>query len=157
MMWPIMILVMIYCRQAERQVPDKCAGVTEEIPRRKHNAARQFALGRGPSSHYARCDCADWWPDSGKPTDHRGTNSVLVGISLGSVHVIIKDHLRFWKICAQCFTQQLTEGQTIDRMAACLSHLQRYHEEEYAVLSHIVTGDDTWFHNFEPESKRQLQ
>ncbi|GBM61069.1 Mariner Mos1 transposase [Araneus ventricosus] len=35
------------------------------------------------------------------------------------------------------------------------SNLQRYHEEEYGFLSHIVTGDETWCHHFELESKRQ--
>ena len=46
---------------------------------------------------------------------------VQVGISHGSVHAIITDHLQFRKICAKCVPQQLTEGQRIDRMAACLS------------------------------------
>ena len=80
---------------------------------------------------------------------------VQVGISHGSVHTIIKDHLHYRKICAQWVPHQLTEGQKIDRMASCLSHLQRYDEEEYAFLSCIVTGDETWCHHFEPESKRQ--
>ena len=40
---------------------------------------------------------------------------VQVGISHGSVHAIIKDHL-------QWVPHQLTEGQTIDRMAACPSY-----------------------------------
>ncbi|KAG8223768.1 hypothetical protein J437_LFUL001488 [Ladona fulva] len=32
-------------------------------------------------------------------------------------------------------------------MATCLSHLQRYHEEECAFLSHIITGEETWCHH----------
>ena len=42
-------------------------------------------------------------------------------------------------------------------MAEYLSHLQRYYEEEYVFLSRIVTGDETYCHHFEPESKRQSQ
>ena len=42
-------------------------------------------------------------------------------------------------------------------MAACVSHLQQYHKEEYAFLSCIITADETWCHHFEPESKRQSQ
>ncbi|KAG8236149.1 hypothetical protein J437_LFUL001584 [Ladona fulva] len=72
---------------------------------------------------------------------------VQVGISHGSMHTIIKDHLQFQKICMQWVPHQLMEGQKIDRMAACLSHLQRYHEEEYAFLSHIITEEETWSHH----------
>ncbi|GBN66295.1 hypothetical protein AVEN_161903-1 [Araneus ventricosus] len=64
-------------------------------------------------------------------------------------------HLKFRKICAQWVPHQLTAEQRNNRMALSLSHLQRYHEEEYGFLSHIVTGDETWCHHFEPESKRQ--
>ena len=49
---------------------------------------------------------------------------IRVGISHGSVHAII--NMQFRKICAQWVPHQLTGGQTIDRMAACLSNLQRY-------------------------------
>ncbi|KAG8234562.1 hypothetical protein J437_LFUL014491 [Ladona fulva] len=72
---------------------------------------------------------------------------VQVGISHGSVHAIIKDHLNFRNICAQRVPHQLMEGQKFDRMAACLSHLQRYHEEEYEFLSRIITGEETWCHH----------
>ncbi|KAJ4447223.1 hypothetical protein ANN_09226 [Periplaneta americana] len=51
----------------------------------------------------------------------------------------------------------LTEKQKTNRMAASLGHSQRYHEEEYAFLSCIVTGDESWCYHFEPESKRQSQ
>ncbi|GFW26299.1 uncharacterized protein TNCV_4423461 [Trichonephila clavipes] len=40
-------------------------------------------------------------------------------------------------------------------MALSLSHLQRYHEEEYGFQSQIVPGDETWSHHSEPENKRQ--
>lgn len=59
----------------------------------------------------------------------------MVGISHGSIHAIIKDHLQFRKICAQWVPHQLTEEQKIHRIAVSLGHLQRYHEEEYAFLS----------------------
>jgi len=44
-----------------------------------------------------------------------------------AVHAIIKNNLQSRKNCAQWVPHQLTEGQKIDRMAACLSHLQRYY------------------------------
>ncbi|GBN75236.1 Histone-lysine N-methyltransferase SETMAR [Araneus ventricosus] len=79
----------------------------------------------------------------------------LLGISVGTTHTIMHQHLKFRKICAQWVPHQLTAEQRNNQMALSLSHLQRYHEEEYGFLSHIVTGDETWCHHFEPESKRQ--
>ena len=79
---------------------------------------------------------------------------VQVGINHGSMHSIIKHHLQFRKICAQWVPHQLTEGQAIDRIAACLSRLQRYQEEKHEFLSRIMTGNETWCHHFEPEIKR---
>ncbi|GFW48182.1 histone-lysine N-methyltransferase SETMAR [Trichonephila clavipes] len=50
---------------------------------------------------------------------------------------------------------QLTAEQRNTWNVLSLSHLQLYHEEEYGFPSQIVTGDETWGHHFEPESKRQ--
>ncbi|GFT21113.1 histone-lysine N-methyltransferase SETMAR [Trichonephila clavipes] len=76
----------------------------------------------------------------------------LLGISLGTAQTIMDQRLNFRKICAQGILNQLTTEQRNTRMALCLSHLQRYHEEEYGFLSQIVTGEETWDHHFEPES-----
>ncbi|GFW95886.1 uncharacterized protein TNCV_1625461 [Trichonephila clavipes] len=40
-------------------------------------------------------------------------------------------------------------------MVLSLNHLQHYHDEEYGFLSQIATSDETWSHQFEPESKHQ--
>ncbi|PNF24291.1 hypothetical protein B7P43_G13588, partial [Cryptotermes secundus] len=61
------------------------------------------------------------------------------------------------EICVRCVPHQLTEEQKTQRIAGSLGHLQQYHEEEYAFLSCIATGDETWWHYFEPNSKRQSQ
>ncbi|GBL96877.1 hypothetical protein AVEN_173081-1 [Araneus ventricosus] len=65
----------------------------------------------------------------------------LLGISVGTTHTIMHQHLKFRKICAQWVPHQLTAEQCNNRMALSLSHLQSYREEEYGFLSHIVTGD----------------
>ncbi|GBO07695.1 hypothetical protein AVEN_90037-1 [Araneus ventricosus] len=79
----------------------------------------------------------------------------LLGISAGTTHTIMHQQLKFRKICAQWVPHQLTAEQRNNRMPLSLSHLQRYHEEEYSFLSHTVTGDKTWCHHFVPESKCQ--
>ncbi|GFY16774.1 histone-lysine N-methyltransferase SETMAR [Trichonephila clavipes] len=57
-------------------------------------------------------------------------------------------------MCAPWVPNQLTTEQRNTRIALSLSHLQRYLEEKYVFLSQIVTGDETWGHHFEPESKQ---
>ncbi|GFW39411.1 histone-lysine N-methyltransferase SETMAR [Trichonephila clavipes] len=79
----------------------------------------------------------------------------LLSISVTTTHIIIHQHLNFLKICAQRVPNHFTTEQHNTRMALSLSHLQRDHQEEYGFLSQIVTGDETWGHHFEPESKRQ--
>ncbi|GBM24493.1 hypothetical protein AVEN_254010-1 [Araneus ventricosus] len=62
----------------------------------------------------------------------------LLGISVGTTHTIMHQHLKFRKICSQWVPHQLTAEQRNIRMALSLSHLQRYHEEEYGFL-HILS------------------
>ncbi|PNF26278.1 hypothetical protein B7P43_G02687, partial [Cryptotermes secundus] len=83
--------------------------------------------------------------------------NLSMGISHGSIHAIVTKHLLYHKICVQWVPHQLMEEQKTQRMAVSLGHLQWYHEEEYAFLSHIAAGDKTWCPHFEPQSKRQSQ
>ena len=41
------------------------------------------------------------------------------------------------------------------RVEVCTMHLKRYRKESESYLKRIKTGDETWFHHFTPESKRQ--
>ncbi|GFU28880.1 uncharacterized protein TNCV_470151 [Trichonephila clavipes] len=72
----------------------------------------------------------------------------LLGIREGTTHTIMHQDLNFRKICAQWVPNQLTAEQHNNRITLSLSHLQRYHEEEYGFLLQIDTGDDTWGHHF---------
>ncbi|GFT94577.1 uncharacterized protein TNCV_3266741 [Trichonephila clavipes] len=64
----------------------------------------------------------------------------LLNISLCTTHTEIHQHIELSKKCAQCAPHQLTAEQRNTRMALSLSHLQRYHDEEYGFLSpHGVT------------------
>ncbi|GFW42480.1 histone-lysine N-methyltransferase SETMAR [Trichonephila clavipes] len=66
----------------------------------------------------------------------------LLGIILGTVYTIMHQHLNFQNFCKQWVPHQMTQRNT-----------RSYPEEEYGFLSQIVTGDETWCHNFEPERK----
>ncbi|GFU46709.1 histone-lysine N-methyltransferase SETMAR [Trichonephila clavipes] len=75
----------------------------------------------------------------------------LLGISVGTTHAIMHQHLKFKNLCVQWVPHQLTTEQHNTPM----SHLQLYPEEEYGFLSQFVTGNKTLCHLFEPESKCQ--
>ncbi|GFU69997.1 histone-lysine N-methyltransferase SETMAR [Trichonephila clavipes] len=59
------------------------------------------------------------------------------------------------EMIAEWVSNQLTTEQRYTRIALSLSHLQRYHEQEYGFMWQIVIVDKTCCHHFEPESKRQ--
>ena len=76
-------------------------------------------------------------------------------ISHGSAYDINHNRLGFRKVCARWVPKELTKEQKNNRVAICRRLLDRYAKECEALLTRIVTGDETWDHNFAPESKRQ--
>jgi histone-lysine N-methyltransferase SETMAR len=90
-------------------------------------------------------------------TDRRVSISDIVlytGISRGSVHTVVHDHLKFHKVSARWVPRQLKPEQQAVRMIMSLDNLQRYNEEGEGMLERIVTGDETWVHHYQPESKQ---
>ena len=65
------------------------------------------------------------------------------------------DTLGYSKVCAKWVTRQLTVAHKQFRLEAG-SELREYCHSEKTCLQPIVTGNDTWVHHFEPESKRAL-
>lgn len=90
-------------------------------------------------------------------TDRRVSITDIVshtGISRASVHRVVHDHLKFRKVSARWVPRQLKPEQQAVRMIMSLDNLQRYNEEGEEMLSRIVTGDETWVHHYQPESKQ---
>ena len=78
--------------------------------------------------------------------------AVMVGASVGIVGTIVHDRLGYRKVCTHWVPKNLSKPQKELRMALALQHLFRYHEDP-AFLERIVTGDESWCHHFEPETK----
>lgn len=76
-------------------------------------------------------------------------------ISHGSAYEIIHNRLGFRKVCARWVPKQLTQLHKQTRLDICKKHLDRYGNEGDNFLDRIITGDETWIHHYEPESKRQ--
>jgi len=65
------------------------------------------------------------------------------------------ESLSYGKVCAHWVLRLLTEDHKGQRKAITSELLQRYRHEGNDFLLHIVTGDESWFHHFERETKQQ--
>jgi hypothetical protein len=65
------------------------------------------------------------------------------------------DELKYRKACSRWVPKQLTEDHKQKHVEICTQFLHRYGREGEGLLERIVTGDETWVHHFEPESKQQ--
>ena len=76
-----------------------------------------------------------------------------IEVSHGSAHNIVKS-LGFSKVCAHWVPRQLTTEHKIDRIDACTDLLEQSQRDK-TFFQRLITGDETWIHHYEPESKRQ--
>lgn len=78
----------------------------------------------------------------------------MLNISHGSAFKIIHNHLHMRRVCARWVPRLLTPEQMMVRVEVCqeLQRLVAEHGEAY--LNSIITGDETWLHHYDPESKQ---
>lgn len=91
-------------------------------------------------------------------TDRRVTIEEIalqLGISQGTAYSLVHDILGFHKVAARWVPRHLTEEHKRNRQHICSSLLERYNREGDNFLNRIITGDETWVHHYEPETKRQ--
>jgi len=77
-----------------------------------------------------------------------------VDMSHGSIHHIVHDVLKFTKVSARWVLRQLTAELKERRVDACQDLLKRFEAEGNGFLGRIVTGDETWVHYHQPETKK---
>ena len=129
-------------------------GVTgAEIHRRLSAEYRDRALPR--RSVYEWIEKFQHGRTSVKDEESAGRPSTPTILKLVMVLHMTYNMLGFRKVCAGWFPKQLTEEQKNNRVANCQCLLDRYANEGEAFLTRILTGDETWVHNFAPESKHQ--
>jgi histone-lysine N-methyltransferase SETMAR len=63
------------------------------------------------------------------------------------------NHLKFRKVCARWVPRELKDREKINRMDLSLRHLRLYADEGENMLNRIVTGDESWVHHYQPDSK----
>ena len=76
-----------------------------------------------------------------------------VGISLSTVHLILKKHLKVRKISARWVPHLLTDEQKRQRVKVAKKLLQMFPKFDKKQFANVVTGDETWVHYFEPVRK----
>jgi len=82
------------------------------------------------------------------------TISRIIGIGLNAVQEKIES-LGYRKVCARWVPRLFTKDHNGQRKAISSELLQKYRQEGEEILFRIVTSDESWFHHFEPETKRQ--
>ena len=75
-------------------------------------------------------------------------------ISRTLLYDIVSSHLGYRKVCARWVHKMLTEEHKKQRVVCALTFLMRYLKEGDGMLSHIVTGDETWVSHITSESKQ---
>ena len=78
-----------------------------------------------------------------------------MGISSISRHSILHKHLAVEKICSRCIPHYLTIAQKKVRVDWCKEMLEKNDGGASKDIYKIVTGDESWIHVYEPETKQQ--
>ena len=89
--------------------------------------------------------------------DHRvsiETISAQFDVSVGTVHTIIHEELKMWKICAKFIPRVLREDQK-ERCCHDSREMVELINSDSAVLDALVTCNESWIYCYDPETKRQ--
>lgn len=76
------------------------------------------------------------------------------GLDKNAVHRILTNHLHMRKICAKLVPKDLSVEQKANRVKICQDLLERL-EMEHNFLDKVITGDESWVFEYDPETKRQ--
>ena len=88
--------------------------------------------------------------------DHRvsiETISAQFDVSVGTVHAIIHEELKMWKICVKFITRVLRDDQK-ERRCHDRREMVELINSDPAVLDALVTCDEIWINYYDPETKR---
>lgn len=80
---------------------------------------------------------------------------MILGISCGSVETIFHEKLGMSKVCATWVPRMLTSILKADRVDITKKLLTFYERDLAEFCERVVTGDKTWLHHWDPESKQE--
>ena len=76
-----------------------------------------------------------------------------VGCPAGTIAKIV-NHINYRKMCAKWVPKLLTQQQKDVRREICSTLLRERRGAEENVFPGTVTGDESWIHHYQPESRR---
>ena len=82
-------------------------------------------------------------------------SEVSLRIGLGSVAKILHTYLGVSKVSSCWVSHSLIDGQKVTRVQWCHEMLWRFNNENSCHVSEIITGDETWIYQYDPETKHQ--
>ena len=77
-----------------------------------------------------------------------------LGICKDTVHIIVREDLEKRKICSRFVPHSLTAEQKERRMECAKDFINSCHQDP-SFLANIITGDESWCYQYDPETKRQ--
>ena len=90
--------------------------------------------------------------------DHRlsiQTISAQFDVRVGTVHTVIREELKIWKICAKFVLRVLREDKK-ERHCHDSREMVELINSDPAVLDALVTCDESWINCYDPDTKRQF-
>src|SRR5258705_2519774 len=78
-----------------------------------------------------------------------------LGIGRLQLWTIVHKHLQLRKLCARWVPKHLTPQQGLRRVEDCTALLNMHDADSEAFFRRLVTGDESWLHCYEPETKEQ--
>ena len=79
----------------------------------------------------------------------------ILGVSSGSVNIILHQHLGVRKLCCRWIPLLLSDTEKKARVDWCCEMRLRFENGMSRRVSEIITGDETWIYQYDPENKRQ--
>ena len=79
------------------------------------------------------------------------------GISLSTVHLILKKHLKVRKISARWVPHLLTDEQKRQRVKVAKKLLQMFPKYDKKQFANVVTGDETWVQYLSPSERLEIR
>ena len=73
-----------------------------------------------------------------------------------TIHQILTQDFDMRKVCAKMVSKNLTTEQKANWRDVCLDLLDCL-QREPEFFSHIITGDESWILEYDPETKRQIR
>jgi hypothetical protein len=79
--------------------------------------------------------------------------ATALGCTHGLAYSIMHDCLKLRNVCVQWVSRELKDQEEMNRLGLSLQHPSRYADEGEDTLNRIVTGDESWVHHCQSESK----